>query len=76
MCACAVWPWPALQSWRRDKLLADHGGLSVPVRISSQTANEYDKALGSGFLANTTTLSAYLEEMRRAKGNAPLEAIT
>lgn len=60
-----MWPWPALQSWRRDKLLADHGGLSVPIRISSQTANEYDKALGSGFLANTTTLSAYLEEMQR-----------
>ena len=37
----------------------------MPVRISSQTANEYDKALGSGFLANTTTLGAYLEEMRR-----------
>lgn len=56
----AAWPWPAMRTWTRESLLGKHGALAVPARRSSQTANEYSKALGSGIAANKTTLADYM----------------
>ena len=67
-----LWPWPVLETWKRDMLYKTHGHLTVPMRRSSQTANNYknyDKNdLGSGVAANLTLLSAFMDEIQSHSG--------
>lgn len=59
-----LWPWPALQGWRRDELLETHASVMIPIRRSSQIKAEYERARGSQLFANEMTLAEFLAEMR------------
>eukprot|EP01046_Picozoa_sp_COSAG06_P024790 COSAG06_NODE_2043_length_7761_cov_6.844166_2_plen_427_part_00 len=64
-----MWPWPVLETWRRDKLYETHGHLTVLERRSSQIVQEYEAARGSGIVANETSLSAFMDEMQLHRNN-------
>ena len=64
-----MWPWPVLETWRRDKLYETHGHVTVPERRSSQIAQEYQAARGSRIVANETSLSAFMDEMQLHRNN-------
>eukprot|EP01043_Picozoa_sp_COSAG02_P062447 COSAG02_NODE_8618_length_2503_cov_1.541181_1_plen_384_part_01 len=64
-----MWPWPVLETWRRDKLYKTHGHVTVPKRRSSQVAPEFQAAMGSRIAANETLLSEFMDEMQLHSNN-------